>query len=68
MINKLEIIQGHLDNIQFHIDHVNQVLLNPESYTTPLNKTSTDLGGYLLDLMSQKKALENKKTALTNQG
>jgi hypothetical protein len=68
MINKLEIIQEHLDNIQFHIDHVNQVMLDPESYTTPLNKTPTDLDGYLSDLMSQKEALKNKKMALTNQG
>jgi hypothetical protein len=37
MINKLEIIQEHLNNIQFHIDHVNQLLVNPESYLTPLN-------------------------------
>ena len=68
MINKLEIIQEHLNNIQFHIDHVNQVLVNPESYLTPLNKTPVDLNAYLSNLMSQKEALENKKMALTNQG
>lgn len=68
MINKLEIIQEHLNNIQFHINHVNDVLMNPESYTTPSNKTPEDLNIYLSDLISQKEALENKKTALTNQG
>jgi len=67
MINKLEIIQEHLDNVQFHIDHVNDVMMNPESYPTPLNKTAVNLDIYLLDLMSQKQALENQKTALTNQ-
>lgn len=61
MINKLEIIQEHLDNIQFHIDHVNQVMMNPESYITPSNKTAVNLNVYLSDLMSQKEALENKK-------
>jgi hypothetical protein len=68
MINKLEVIQERLNNIQFHIDHVNRVLVNPESYPTPLNKTTVDLNGYLLKLMSQKEALENESTALTNQG
>lgn len=68
MINKLEIIQEHLDNIQFHIDHVNQVMMNPESYINPSNKTPINLDEYLSDLMSKKQALENQKTALTNQG
>ncbi len=68
MINKLEVIQEHLNNIQFHIDHVNRVLVNPESYLTPLNKTPVDLNAYLSNLMSQKEALENESRALTNQG
>jgi hypothetical protein len=68
MINKLEVIQERLNNIQFHIDHVNRVLVNPESYPTPLNKTLVDLNGYLLKLMSQKEALESESIALTNQG
>ena len=68
MINKLEVIQERLNNIQFHIDHVNRVLVNPESYPTPLNKTLVDLNGSLLKLMSQKEALESESIALTNQG
>ena len=68
MINKLEVIQEHLNNIQFHIDHVNRVLVNPESYLTPLNKTPVDVNAYLSNLMSQKEALENESRALTNQG
>ena len=68
MINKLEVIQERLNNIQFHIDHVNRVLVNPESYPTPLNKTPMEIDGYLLSLMSQKEALENESKALTNQG
>jgi hypothetical protein len=68
MINKLEVIQEHLNNIQFHIDHVNRVLVNPESYLTPLNKTPVDLNAYLSSLMSQKEALENESRSLTNQG
>lgn len=67
MINKLELIQEHLYNIQFHINHVNQVLMNRESYYIPSNKTSVSLDEYLLDLMSQKQVLEDKKIALTNQ-
>jgi len=64
MINKLEIIQEHLNNIQFHINHVNHVLSSPESYTTPSNKTSLDLDTYLSDLMSQKEALEQELESL----
>jgi hypothetical protein len=67
MINKLEIIEEHLNNIQFHIDHVNQAMVNPEFYQTPLNKTTVDLNEYLSSLMSQKEALENEKQTLTNQ-
>ena len=64
MINKLEIIQEHLDNIQFHINHVNHVLTNPESYMTPANKTPLNLDTYLSDLMSQKEALEQELKSL----
>jgi len=67
MINKLEILQSHIDNIQFHIDHVNMVLLDPSQYETPENKSPIDLDEYISDLLAQKQALENQKTALTNQ-
>ena len=67
MINKLEIIQEHLDNIQFHIDHVNDVLANPGLYPTPDNKNEVDLSQYLQNLESIKQALQAEKEALTNQ-
>jgi hypothetical protein len=66
MINKLEILQSHIDNIQFHIDHVNKVLLDPTQYGTPENKQPIDLDVYMSDLLSQKEALINEKIALTN--
>jgi hypothetical protein len=68
MINKIEIIEERISNIQFHIDHVNHVMANPELYNTPENKTEVDLTQYLKDLTSIKQALEAKKEALTNQG
>lgn len=67
MINKLEIIQEHLDNIQFHIDHVNNVMANPDMQFIPDGKIGVDLGLYLQDLVSVKQALETEKQALTNQ-
>lgn len=68
MINKIEIITERISNIQFHIDHVNHVMSNPELYTTPDNKTQVDLVQYLKDLTSIKQALEAEKETLTNQG
>ena len=68
MINKIEIIEERISNIQFHIDHVNHVMANPELYNTPDNKNEVDLAQYLKDLTSIKQALEAKKEALTNQG
>lgn len=68
MINKIEIIEERISSIQFHIDHVNHVMANPELYNTPENKTEVDLVQYLQDLMLQKEALELEKQALTNQG
>jgi hypothetical protein len=68
MINKIEIITERISNIQFHIDHVNHVMANPELYNTPDNKTEVDLTQYLKDLTSIKQALEAEKEALTNQG
>jgi hypothetical protein len=68
MINKIEIITERILNIQFHIDHVNHVMANPELYNTPDNKTEVDLTQYLKDLTSIKQALEAEKEALTNQG
>jgi len=67
MINKLEIIQEHLDNIQFHIDHVNNVMANPDMQFIPDGKIGVDLELYLEDLLSVKQALEQEKQALTNQ-
>lgn len=66
MINKIAIIQEHINNIQFHIDHVNTVMANPGLYETPLNKTPENLEQYLLDLIAQKQVLEDEKKALTN--
>ena len=68
MINKIEIIEERISNIQFHIDHVNNVMANPGLYPTPDNKAEVDLVQYLQDLMSTKQALEAEKEALTNQG
>jgi hypothetical protein len=68
MIDKLAIIEEHISNIQFHIDHVNMVMANPGLYETPSNKTPENLEQYLLDLTATKQALQNEKEALTNQG
>jgi hypothetical protein len=68
MINKIEIIEERISNIQFHIDHVNHVMANPGLYPAPNNKAEVDLVQYLQDLMSTKQALEAEKEALTNQG
>jgi hypothetical protein len=68
MINKIEIIEERISNIQFHIDHVNNVMANPELYNTPENKAEVNLSQYLQDLESIKQALEIEKQSLTNQG
>ena len=68
MINKIEMIEERISNIQFHIDHVSHVMANPGLYPTPDNKTEVDLVQYLQNLMSTKQALEAEKEALTNQG
>jgi hypothetical protein len=68
MINKLEIIEEYLNNIQFHIDHVNQAMANPDMQFIPDGKIGVDLGLYLQNLVSVKQALEAEKQALTNQG
>ena len=68
MINKIEIIEERISNIQFHIDHVNHVMANPGLYPTPDNKNEVDLSQYLQNLESIKQALETEKQALTNQG
>ena len=67
MINKLEVIQERLNNIQFHIDHVNHAMANPDLYNIPDNKTKVNLVQYLEDLASEKRALEVEKESLTNQ-
>lgn len=67
MIDKLSIINERISNIQFHIDHVNQVMANPELYSTPSNKNEINLADYLQDLASIKQALETEKETLTNQ-
>lgn len=68
MINKIEMIEERISNIQFHIDHVNHVMANLGLYPTPDNKTEVNLVQYLQDLTSEKQALEADKEALTNQG
>ena len=68
MINKIEIITERISNIQFHIDHVNDVMANPGLYPTPDNKNEVDLSQYLQNLESIKQALQAEKEALTNQG
>ena len=68
MINKIEMIQERISNIQFHIDHVNHVMANPGLYATPDNKTEVNLSQYLQNLESIKQALETEKQVLTNQG
>lgn len=68
MINKLEIIEEYLNNVQFHIDHVNQAMVNPDMQFIPDGKIGVDLVLYLQDLVSAKQALETEKQALTNQG
>jgi hypothetical protein len=68
MINRLAVIEEHISNIQFHIDHVNRVMANPGLYETPSNKNPENLEQYLLDLNAKKQALQNEKETLTNQG
>ena len=68
MIDKLAIIEERISNIQFHIDHVNTVIENPDLYETPSNKTPENLEHYLSDLNAKKQALENERQTLTNQG
>ena len=68
MINKIEMIEERISNIQFHIDHVNHVMANPGLYSTSDNKTQVNLSQYLQNLESIKQALETEKQVLTNQG
>jgi hypothetical protein len=68
MIDKLNIIDERISNIQFHIDHVNNVMANPDMQFIPDGKIGVDLYQYLQDLVSVKQALEAEKQALTNQG
>jgi hypothetical protein len=68
MIDKLNIIEGRISNIQFHIDHANHAISNPELYKIPEGKDEVNLIEYLQDLMSKKRALEAEKETLTNQG
>lgn len=68
MINKIEIIEERISNIQFHIDHVNNVMANPDMQFIPDGKIGVDLEQYLQDLVSVKQALETEKQTLTNQG
>lgn len=68
MINKIEVIDERISNIQFHIDHVNNVMDNPDMQFVPDGKIGVGLELYLQDLVSVKQALEAKKQALTNQG
>jgi len=67
MINKIEIIDERISNIQFHIDHVNNVMENPDMQFVPDGKIGINLELYLQDLVSVKQALEAEKQALTNQ-
>lgn len=68
MINKIEIITEKISNIQFHIDHVNNVMANPGLYPTPDNKAEVDLVQYLQDLMSAKQALLNELSQIEDSG
>ena len=68
MIDRLNIIEERVSNIQFHIEHVNSVMANPDMQFLPYGKIGVDLYQYLQDLMSAKQALEAEKQALTNQG
>lgn len=68
MINKIKIIDGRISNIQFHIDHVNNAIDNPDMQFVPDGKIGVNLELYLQDLVSVKQALESEKQALTNQG
>ena len=66
MINKIEIIEERISNIQFHIDHVNHVMANPDMQFIPDGKIGVDLDLYLQELVSVKQALEAEKLSLTN--
>lgn len=67
MINKIDLINGRLNNIQFHIEHVIKGMNSPELYVVPENKVGVDLDLYLQNLIDIKLALEAEKASLTNQ-
>lgn len=47
-------LQAEIDNLIFHISHVNNAISSPEDYPIPEGKTSIDLVGYLQELTAKK--------------
>jgi hypothetical protein len=64
MINKIDIIDQAIANLNFHIAHAENVRDNPSLYVTPENKQAIDIDEYLLDLNSKKYALEQERLLL----
>ena len=52
--DKATYLQAHIDNLNFHISHVNNTLANIEDYPIPEGKPGIDLIGYLGELTNKK--------------
>lgn len=64
MIDKLDIINEAISNIEFHISHAEHVRDNPDLYETPEGKQGVDINQYLIDLNLKKQALEQERLSL----
>lgn len=64
MIDKLDIINEAISNIEFHISHAEHVRDNPDLYEVPEGKQVVDINQYLIDLNLKKQALEQERLSL----
>ena len=51
---KATYLQGEIDNLIFHISHVNNAIDSPEDYPITEGKPSIDLVAYLQELTNKK--------------
>ena len=51
---KLAYLQAEINNLNFHVEHVNAAIDNPENYPIPEDKPSIDLLAYLEELTNKK--------------
>ena len=59
-------LQGHIDNLNFHISHVNKTLENIQDYPIPEGKPSIDLIGYLKELTDKKNFYQGQLDAIAH--